>query len=161
MFVNFITCFVHYVVVFFFLFCFLFLLLRLLCVAWEVVWSIKVCSVLIWSDKMSGIDENIKLSEFKIPKGRICYKIPTNHQTNNMQIWGIKDHLLRHYNEQFKCRKQMLWGLIICMLGKICSGKHFEIVFLFFPENKIWHFVHIVSLGDNLHGMSNQVFWEK
>ena len=33
--------------------------------------------------------------------------------------------------------------------------------FLFFPENRIWHFMQIVSLGDNLHGMSNPVFWEK
>ena len=33
--------------------------------------------------------------------------------------------------------------------------------FLFFPENKIWHFMQIVSLGDNLHEMSNPVFWEK
>ena len=35
------------------------------------------------------------------------------------------------------------------------------IFFLFFPENWIWHFMQIVSLGDNLHEMSNPVFWEK
>ena len=35
------------------------------------------------------------------------------------------------------------------------------IFFLFFPENRIWHFMQIVSLGDNLHEMSNSVFWEK
>ena len=33
--------------------------------------------------------------------------------------------------------------------------------FLFFPENRIWHSMQIVSLGDNLHEMSNPVFWEK
>ena len=33
--------------------------------------------------------------------------------------------------------------------------------FLFFPENRIWHYMQIVSLGDNLHEMSNPVFWEK
>ena len=33
--------------------------------------------------------------------------------------------------------------------------------FLYFPENRIWHFMQIVSLGDNLHEMSNPVFWEK
>ena len=33
--------------------------------------------------------------------------------------------------------------------------------FLFFPENRIWHFMQIVSLGDNLHEMSNPIFWEK
>ena len=35
------------------------------------------------------------------------------------------------------------------------------IFFLFFPENRIWHFMQIVSTGDNLHGMSNPVFWGK
>ena len=31
-------------------------------------------------------------------------------------------------------------------------------VFLFFIENKIWHFKQIVSLGDNLHDVSNPTF---
>ena len=31
-------------------------------------------------------------------------------------------------------------------------------IFLFFPENRIWNFMQIV---DNLHEMSNPVFWEK
>ena len=30
--------------------------------------------------------------------------------------------------------------------------------FLFFPENWIWHFMQIVLIGDNLHGMSNPIF---
>ena len=33
--------------------------------------------------------------------------------------------------------------------------------FLFFPENSIWPFMQIVYTGDNLHEMSNPVFWEK
>ena len=35
------------------------------------------------------------------------------------------------------------------------------ILFLFFPENGIWHFMQIVSIGDNLHEISKPVFWEK
>ena len=35
------------------------------------------------------------------------------------------------------------------------------IFFLFFRVNWIWHFMQIVSSGDNLHEMSNPVFWEK
>ena len=31
------------------------------------------------------------------------------------------------------------------------------IFFLFFPENRIWKFMQIVSIGDNLHEMSNPV----
>ena len=35
------------------------------------------------------------------------------------------------------------------------------IFFLFSPENKIWHFMQTVSLGENLHDVSNPVFSEK
>ena len=31
----------------------------------------------------------------------------------------------------------------------------------FFPENRIWYFIQIVSYGDNLHEMSNLFIWEK
>ena len=34
-------------------------------------------------------------------------------------------------------------------------------LFLFFPEYRIWQFMQIVSNGDYLHEMSNPVFWEK
>ena len=34
------------------------------------------------------------------------------------------------------------------------------IFFLIFPENRLWHFMQIVSLGDNLHVMSMSVFWK-
>ena len=32
--------------------------------------------------------------------------------------------------------------------------------FLIFPENKLWHCMQIVSLGDNLHTMSKLIFWK-
>ena len=32
---------------------------------------------------------------------------------------------------------------------------------LYFLENRIWHFMQIVSNGDNLHEMSNPDFWKK
>ena len=55
------------------------------------------------------------------------------------------------------------------MGGKKCKSflsprcrQHSEIFFLnFIPENRIWHFMQIISNGGNLHGMSNLVFWEK
>ena len=31
---------------------------------------------------------------------------------------------------------------------------------LFFPENRLWHFMQIVSWGENLHEMSEPIFWE-
>ena len=36
-----------------------------------------------------------------------------------------------------------------------------DILMIFSPENRIWHFMQIISLGDNLHVMSKPVFWEK
>ena len=50
-------------------------------------------------------------------------------------------------------RRQFAWNVKSCFLGKI--------FFLFFPENRIWHFKQIVSWGDNLLEMSKPVFWEK
>ena len=37
------------------------------------------------------------------------------------------------------------------------------IVFFFFfsQENRIWHFMQIESIGDNLHGMPKPIFWNK
>ena len=32
---------------------------------------------------------------------------------------------------------------------------------IFFPDNRIWHFMQTVSNGDNLHEMSNPIFWKK
>ena len=31
----------------------------------------------------------------------------------------------------------------------------------FLIENKIWHFMQIVSCGDNLYEITNPIFWEK
>ena len=36
-----------------------------------------------------------------------------------------------------------------------------SIIFLFLPENRIWHQVQIVSVGENLHEMPNPIFLKK
>ena len=45
-------------------------------------------------------------------------------------------------------------------MGKFSRWQTDEI-FLFFLENRIRHFMQIVSLGDNLHEVSNPIFLEK
>ena len=50
---------------------------------------------------------------------------------------------------------------MLCMLGKNSSRQHFEIIFLFFPENRLKCFLHIVSLGDNMQETFKPIFWEK
>ena len=46
------------------------------------------------------------------------------------------------------------------MQGNNLSIWYLIIYFLIFPENRLWHFMQIVSLGDNLHEMSEPVFWK-
>ena len=50
--------------------------------------------------------------------------------------------------------------LTLSTLGEIFGWWYFEIFFLFFPENRFWDFMQIVSSGYNLHEMSNPVFYE-
>ena len=47
-----------------------------------------------------------------------------------------------------------LQGSTLSMLGK----KNYTEIFLFFPENRIQHFMQIVSLGDNLHEIAKPTF---
>ena len=53
------------------------------------------------------------------------------------------------------------YTLTFTTLWAFSADDKMMLFFLFFPENRIWHFMQIVSLGDNLHEMSNPVFWEK
>ena len=59
--------------------------------------------------------------------------------------------------------KHISLSLMLSTLGKIFSKWHFTIFFLFcfLPRNRIWHFMQIVSNGDNLHEVSNYVFLGK
>ena len=44
-------------------------------------------------------------------------------------------------------------SLSLSALGKIFSRRHIDFFFLYLPENRIWHFIQIVS-------MSNPVSWK-
>ena len=49
------------------------------------------------------------------------------------------------------------------LLDNAISKRHFDFCFiLFYPEkNMFWHFMQIVSLGDNLYETTKPIFWEK
>ena len=51
--------------------------------------------------------------------------------------------------------------LTLCMLLKNFSRQYFVIFFLIFLQNRIWHFIQIVSLGYYLHEVSNPFLQEK
>ena len=42
---------------------------------------------------------------------------------------------------------------------KILPRNILMLLLLFFPEQRVWHFMQIVSSGDNSHEMSNPFFW--
>ena len=53
------------------------------------------------------------------------------------------------------------FSFTLALWVKIFSRQNIEIFILFSPENRFWHFMQIVSSGENLLGMSKPVFWRK
>ena len=58
-------------------------------------------------------------------------------------------------------RSAQTFYLTFTTLWAFSANGKLMIFLLFFQENRIWHFMQIVSWGDNLHEMSNPVLWEK
>ena len=54
----------------------------------------------------------------------------------------------------------MILSLSFTSLWANSSDDQLVIFNLFFPENRIWYFMQIVSSGDNLHEISNPAFLE-
>ena len=49
----------------------------------------------------------------------------------------------------------------IILLANSADNKSMIFYLFFQKKNRIWHFMQIVSIGDNLHEMPNPVFWGK
>ena len=64
---------------------------------------------------------------------KVC--LPGGSNNNLLESVKISDNILKYFSYEDK----------ICMKCQI-------------PENEIWHFMQIVSLGDNLHEMSDPIF---
>ena len=69
-------------------------------------------------------------------------------------IASFRSKLPQFYHNLFAPIQQCVL-LTLRTLGKIFSRRDFEI-FCFFPENRIWHFMQIVSNGD-LHEISKSI----
>ena len=75
--------------------------------------------------------------------------------SENRVLWLLTEHSLYY---------KYLFFLTLSTLGKHLSSQHFGFFFFFFFfffRKPISHLMQIVSKGDNLHEMSNPVFWEK
>ena len=51
-----------------------------------------------------------------------------------------------------------VWFVNLLFYGLVQQMTKVKIFFLFFIKNRIWHFMQIVSLGDNLHKVSVPIF---
>ena len=71
----------------------------------------------------------------------------------------------RQFARNAKHNENGLKTLTLSMLGKNFSRRNFEISFyrsyFCFPGNRLWHFMQIVSLEDDLHEMTKPFLWEK
>ena len=98
----------------------------------------------------------------------------SNEYPQHMFLWRNKKNIyLRHLS-----RSMMIVILAAIVQMPVCkrccpSSKNLDLIlyslplsgklkifFLFFPENRIWHFIHILSNGKNLYEISNPVFWK-
>ena len=77
--------------------------------------------------------------------------------------WNTFLKICQSVNIQMLLLKVLLnmMGLIFTILLANSADNNLMIFFLFFLENKICHFMQIISIGDNLHEISKPVFWEK
>ena len=75
----------------------------------------------------------------------------------HLPTFKIPYQLEENYRAEFKYEHRIF--LTLSTLGKIFS-RHFHFFLLFFPENRFWHFMHIVPIGDSLYEISKPIFLE-
>ena len=61
------------------------------------------------------------------------------------------------HHEHFVLRWANNDDLTLSTLGKVFSRQHTEIFYLFFPDNRIWHFMQIVSNGGKIRKLSSSL----
>ena len=65
---------------------------------------------------------------------------------------------MKYNNNKNESHQQILLGALTITMLWANSADH-KMMYIFFPlEYRIWHFMQIVSLGENLHEASNPIF---
>ena len=112
--------------------------------------TLELLTILVLKFEQVNLNTCIDVSKFKLPdEAKQCK--PWSDATF-CGIWSGST-LFAHLRPTDYLTFTTLWAF--------SADDRLMIFFLFFPENRIWHFMQIVSLGDNLHEMSYPVFWEK
>ena len=114
--------------------------------AWHFMWLYN--QIFTWNFKPYFLRKNYPISSID-PNGCICKHLSRDRSVyfRNRRVKGLTN---LHHSWQFL---QMTNSLLF-----------FYFFFIFFPQkkqNRIWHFMQIVSNGANLHEMSKPVFSEK
>ena len=141
----------------------------------SLIWAFDVRT---WSRKVQfRLARHMKLSR-RLSKGSKCHITTTKAQVSllctvvwsglcrssiyltiyaNVLIWAFHDS--QTSSSTFSIGQTN--GFAFTTLWANSADDKLMIFFLFFSENRIWHFTQIVSSGDNLHEMSKPVFWRK
>ena len=82
----------------------------------------------------------------------------------SLLFWVTRSHILYEQTEcpdqtAQLCRLVYVWCIINLLSDNYKCSRHFD--FVFFWENRAWHFIWIVWLADNSHEMSSPIFSEK
>ena len=98
-----------------------------------------------WNVKVEFLGKNMR----NIPRCHLLKFISSmlsirTDMVSNIAVIDLWNELVEtiEANKTLVERQRML---TLCMLGKNFSRQHFELYFLFFLENRIWHFMLIVS----------------
>ena len=106
-------------------------------ILWHVIWVCTVCQVHFLSDKLKFLaGQNKILQDRRLVSYQItisfCQKSQDICQTN----WTFLQDRMKNL-------------LVLSDSPAVSQRLHIKIFFLIFPENRIWHFMQIVSTGDN------------
>ena len=120
-------------------------------------WALRPESICLPSQKWLLMKRRI-CSTCPSPLGTAPHPWESNHLRMYSCTWEANSFLLEQspteqWGKHFQLTFTNLWAF--------SADDKLMIFFLFFPVNRIQHFMQIVSWGDNLHEMSNPVFWEK
>ena len=104
----------------------------------------------------------IMIMVYKIAEARLSEYLGIQYMYLFCQTWNEWRKYIGWCWFQFlQVNCHLIWFILsLSMLWANSADDKLVIVFLFFQENRIWHFMQIVYQEDNLHEMSNPAFKE-
>ena len=126
----------------------------------HILWSLFILIAYIillnlsWIIKLSPLSKEVE----NLPSVSGPFKLHIGVYSNRREFVPEGSKFFSFREDPFQKRRNLFWvsvpdyvhiPLTLYMLGKNFSSQHFEIFFLFLLENRIWHFMQIVSKSSN------------